>query len=450
MTVVPVLELSALTGRARALLIERPLPAPEGVAEAVARVVDEVRATGDAAVVAFLRDVDGVELDPASLVVAEDVLAEAEAGLGAELRAAMLRTVGNLEQFHRAQRPSDFAIEVEPGVTVGERFLPVQAAGLYVPFGSAVYPSSALMLTVPARVAGVERVVLASGVDPATGEIPAVVLAAARIGGASEVWRLSGTVAMAAFAYGTETLGPVDVVAGPGGRYVEAAKRLVRGVVGVDFDAGPSETLVLDLDHGVPATWIAADVLAEAEHGEHSWAVAVTVGSNRGAEVAAAIDVELALLPPVRREAVTRQAAAGRTAVVDAGTADAAIAFANAAAVEHVVVHAPDAQVIAREIVEAGTVCVGSYSPSPAGSYVAGSNHVLPTGRAARSTGGLSTRHFGRSQSFEDITSDGLRSLAPAVAAFAGVEGLPAHLRAVEIRFDDAGSGRARPASRAG
>jgi histidinol dehydrogenase len=436
MTTVPVLELAALTPQARALLVNRPLPAAADVAADVARILAQVRSDGDAAIVAFLHAVDGVALERERLVVDEDVLARAEASLPAPLRAAMKRTVANLERFHEAQRPHDFALEVEPGVTVGERFLPVRAAGLYVPFGSAVYASSALMLTVPARVAGVGRIVLATGADPASGEIPPAVLAAARLGGATEVWRVSGTVAMAAFAYGTESLAPVDVVAGPGGRYVEAAKRQVRGVVGVDFDAGPSEVLVLDLDADVPAAWIAADVLSEAEHGPDSWAVAVTVGAGRAAEVAAALDVELARMPAARREAVERQATTGRTAVVVAEGADAAVAFANAAAAEHVIVHALEASLVASEIVEAGTVCIGSFAPSPAGSYVAGSNHVLPTGGAARSTGGLSTRHFGRSQSFEQITRDGLRSLAPAVAAYAAAEGLPAHARAVEIRFD--------------
>ncbi len=436
MTLVPVLELSALTPDARALLIERALPASGDVAAVVAGVIEQVRREGDSAVVAFLRDVDRTAVDRSRLIVGEDALDAAAAGLAPGLSAAMRRTVTNLEQFHEAQRPRDFTLEVEPGVTVGERFLPAHAAGLYVPFGTAIYPSSALMLTVPARVAGVERIVLATGADPSTGEIPDVVLAAARIGGATEVWRVSGTVAIAAFAYGTQSLEPVDVVAGPGGRYVEAAKRLVRGVVGVGVDAGPSETRVLDLDAGVPARWSAADVLAEAEHGPDSWAVAVTVGEARAVELASALDAELALLPPARRDGVARQAQAGRTAVVVAASADAAVAFANVAAAEHVVVHAADARRVASEILDAGTVCVGSYSPSPAGSYVAGSNHVLPTGRSARSTGGLSTRHFGRSQSFEEITREGLRSLAPSVRAFATAECLPAHARAVDIRLE--------------
>ena len=435
MATLSVLTLAELARDERSRLVERRLPANADVDERVRLVVERVRSGGDRAVVDFLREVDGVELTPDRLVVDTDTLDAAERSLQPELRAAMERTIRNLERFHGAQRPHDFSLEVEPGVVVGERFLPVHAAGLYVPFGSAVFPSTALMLTVPARTAGVPRIVLASGVDPATGEIPTVVLAAARRGGATEVWRVSGTVAMAAFAYGTESLSPVDVVAGPGGRYVEAAKRLVRGVVGVDFDAGPSETLVLDLDPSVPPSWIAADILAEGEHGPDSWAVAVVVDRARADVVAAAFDEELARLPAERRHGVERQLAAGRSVIIVAGDSEAAIAFANEAAVEHVVVHASAPQEVAEMIVDAGTVCIGSHTPSPAGSYVAGSNHVLPTGRSARSTGGLSTRHFGRAQSFERITAEGLASLASTIATYAEVEGLPAHERSVSIRF---------------
>jgi histidinol dehydrogenase len=397
-------------------------------------VVDAVRRDGDAAITAFLRRIDGVELEPERFVVEPAVADRAVATLPVALAAAMRRTVRNLEAFHTAQRPQPFTIEVEPGVLIGERLVPVAAAGGYVPFGKAIYPSSALMVTVPARVAGVARIVLASGVDPATGEIPTATLAAGRLGGATEIWRVSGPAAIAAFAYGTKRLARVDVIAGPGGPYVEAAKRLVRGAVGVDLDAGPSETLVLALDDADPAL-AAADLISEAEHGEDSCGVVLTTSAATADATAHALERQLQSLPNARRAGILSQLAEGRSGIVICADRDDAIAFAETIAAEHVVVHAADAAAVAARLTRAGTVCVGAFSPSPAGSYVAGTNHVLPTGGSARYASGLSTTHFLRRQSFEQFTRDGLASLRDAIAAYAEVEGLPGHLAAVDARL---------------
>ena len=430
----PVVDLAELDERAREALGNRAEGLRDDATAAVLPVLERIRRGGDAAVLEFLRDVDGVELTADQLIVDEGTIAAAAASVPADLVGAMAHTARNLERYHRAQLIEEYAIEVEPGVTVGERFPAVRAAGCYVPFGTAIYPSSALMLTTPARVAGVERIVLATGADPATGEIPAAVIAAAALGGATEIWRLSGTAAVAAWAYGTETLRPVDVIAGPGGPYVAAAKDLVRHRVGVDFEAGPSEVLVLALDDFDPDL-AAADLISEGEHGDTSCGLVVTTDRDRAARVAERLDARLAALPAERRDAVLIQAAEGRSAIVLVPDNDAAIAFCEHVAPEHVIVHAGDADAVARQLRCAGTICIGAFTPSPAGSYVAGTNHVLPTGSAARHSSGLSVEHFTRRQSFERITRDGLERLRPSIEAWATYEGLPGHLAAIDARL---------------
>lgn len=431
---IPVLRLDELDATARAALGNRAEGLRDDATAAVLPVLERIRHGGDAAVLDFLRTVDGVELTADRLIVDDATIAAAAAAVPAELVEAMAHTVRNLERYHRAQLLEEFAIEVEPGVVVGERFPAVRAAGCYVPFGTAIYPSSALMLTVPARVAGVERIVLASGADPSTGEIPPAVVAAAALGGATEIWRVSGTAAVAAWAYGTETLRPVDVIAGPGGPYVAAAKELVRHRVGIDLEAGPSEVLVLALDDFDPDL-AAADLISEGEHGSTSCGLVVTADAERAAAVAERLAARLAELPDDRSEAVQVQLDEGRSGIIVASDAAAAIAYCEEVAPEHVIVHAADADAVARQLRCAGTVCIGAFTPSPAGSYVAGTNHVLPTGGAARHSAGLSVTHFVRRQSFERITRDGLERLRPSIAAWAGHEGLPGHLAAIDARL---------------
>jgi len=431
---VEVLVLAELDAGARARLGNRAEGLLDDATAAVRPVLERIRRDGDDAVLGFLRDVDGVELTAEQLIVGDAVIEAAAASVPADLVQAMAHSVRNLERYHRAQLLDEFAIEVEPGVTVGEWFPPVRAAGCYVPFGTATYPSSALMLTVPARVAGVERIVLASGADPATGEIPAAVLAAAALGGATEIWRVSGTAAVAAFAYGTETLRPVDVIAGPGGPYVAAAKELVRHRVGIDLEAGPSEVFVLALDDFDPDL-AAADLISEGEHGATSCGLVVTPDAQRAAATAERLAARLADLPADRRGAVQAQLDEGRSGIVVAPDAASAIAFCEEVAPEHVIVHAGDPDAVARTLRCAGTVCIGAFTPSPAGSYVAGTNHVLPTGGAARHAAGLSVTHFVRRQSFERITRAGLERLRPSIATWSTYEGLPGHLAAIDARL---------------
>ncbi len=376
-----------------------------------------------------------MDLTPDRFVVDAAVVARAITLVDPGLLAAFHLTKRHLQVFCEHQRMQDWTAEVSPGVHVGERFLPVAAAGLYVPFGKALYPSSALMITVPPAVAGVRRIVMASSVDPATGEIPAEVLAAGAIGGATEFWRLSGTAAVAAFAYGTETLDPVDVIAGPGGPYVAAAKRAVSDHVAIDLEAGPSETIVLALA-GDPG-WIAADLIAETEHGMDSSGLVITADRALAAAVAAEVSAQVPALPQHRRDAVAHQIAVGATAVVLVPDDSAAIDLVNRFAPEHCVVHAEDAATVAKDIVRAGTVCIGPFTSSAMASYVAGTNHVLPTGGSARYGSGLSIDRFVRRQSISRIDADALAGLRPAVAAYADFEGFPGHLAAVDRRLAD-------------
>jgi histidinol dehydrogenase len=430
---VPIVDLGALGPAARAALgnrSEQPAADYRGI---VRPVLERVRDEGDAAIAAFMRDVDGVDVPPERFVMAEDDIARAAASVPDDLLAAFAHTVRNLERYHRAQLDDDFELEVEPGVVVGDRHVAMRAAGCYVPFGTAIYPSSALMITTPARIAGVARIVLASGVDPATGELPPAVIAAAQLGGATEIWRVSGTAAVAAWAYGTERLRRVDVIAGPGGPYVAAAKDLVRHRVGIDFEAGPSEVLVLGFA-GADPDLVAADVISEAEHGATSCGLAVVTRPDLARAIARRLEERLGDLPGPRRDAILTQLAEGRSGVVLVPDEATAIAFSEEVAPEHVIVHAASADAVAAELRCAGTVCIGAATPSPAGSYGAGTNHVLPTGGAARHAGGLSVGHFRRRQSYERITPDGLAGLRPSIAAYATYEGLPGHLAAIDAR----------------
>lgn len=435
MTACPIRSLTDLDADGRAALRVRGVDGGEPPTSAAAAVVDDVRRRGDRAVCEFLARVDGVALDPSRFVMTGAEAAQLAASVAPSLRAALERSARNLAVFCDAQMPRAWEREVEPGVRIGERFPAVAAAGLYAPFGKAIYPSTAVMITVPPRIAGVERIVMSSGVDPTTGELPAAVAAAALIGGATEIWRLSGTVAMAAFAYGTETLRPVDVVAGPGGPFVAAAKRLIANRVGTDLEAGPSEVLVLGLA-GDPDV-IAADLIAEGEHGADSTALIVTADASLAAAAAAAVDDKVSRLPTHRRAALEAQFARGASGVIVVADAAAAAALADELAFEHVVIHAADARAVADRLRFAGTVCIGS--PSAVASYLAGTNHVLPTGGAARHASGLSVDHFLRRQSFSEISDAAIGSLRADVAALADFEGFPGHLAAADVRLRGAG-----------
>ena len=432
----PVVVLAELDERAREALGNRAEGLRDDATAAVLPVLERIRRGGDAAVLEFLRDVDGVELTADQLIVDEGTIAAAAASVPADLVGAMAHTARNLERYHRAQLIEEYAIEVEPGVTVGERFPAVRAAGCYVPFGTAIYPSSALMLTTPARVAGVERIVLASGVDPATGEIPAAVIAAAALGGATEIWRLSGTAAVAAWAYGTETLRARRRHRRPGralrrrgeGSRPPSCRRRLRGRPERGARAR-ARRLRSRSGRGRPDLGGRARRHLLRSRGHHRPRTAPRGWPTR-------LDARLAALPAERRDAVLTQAAEGRSAIVLVPDNDAAIAFCEQVAPEHVIVHAGDADAVARQLRCAGTVCIGAFTPSPAG-LLRGRHEPRAARRAARRATPRACRstHFTRRQSFERITRDGLERLRPSIEAWATYEGLPGHLAAIDARL---------------
>jgi histidinol dehydrogenase len=411
---------------------------PESVSDAVRPIVAAVRERGAAAVRELTQRFDGVDV-PRARVPAQAMRA-ALAGLEPAVRAALEEAIRRTRAVHAAQRRTDETVQVAPGSTVTERWLPVRRVGLYVPGGLVAYPSSVVMNVVPAQVAGVESLALASPPRgrPAGGPAaesdglphPAV-LAAAELLGVAEVYAVGGAQAVAMFAYGTAECPPVDLVTGPGNVYVAAAKRLVRGTVGIDSEAGPTEIGILADRTATPA-YLAADLVAQAEHDELAACLLVTPD----ADLADAVDAELARqVPLTRHRGRVAAALAGQSAHVLVDDLDAGLAVLEEWAPEHLEVITAGAAEVAARVRNAGAVFVGPYAPVSLGDYLAGSNHVLPTGGTARHTGGLSVQSFLRGIHVVTCTRDGLAEVAPHIAALGGAEDLAAHVAAVQIRL---------------
>ncbi len=405
------------------------VPDPE-VRQAAAAIVDEVRRNGDAAVAAAAQRYGGGLAD-GTLRVPPGVLTEALATLPADLRQALDAAAANIRAAHEIQRPVDQLLEVRPGVRVDRRWHPVRRVGVYAPGGGAAYPSSLLMGVVPAQVAGVGEIVVATAAA-ADGTVSPVVLAAAGLLGISEVYIMGGAQAIGALAYGTETITRVEKIVGPGSTWVTAAKLAVYGVCGVDLPAGPSEALVI-ADATADARIVAADLLCQAEHGADSPVVLVTTSPDLAAEVITHLDD---LLPTMERNAVLAKALGDHGLIVHAPDMETAVTFTNAYAPEHLSVHTADAEKVATRLTSAGSVFVGHWSPESAGDYATGANHVLPTGGLARSHGPLSVDDFGSWRQVQTLTEAGLASLRSTITALADAEGLGAHRLAVDIRFE--------------
>ena len=407
-------------------------------AEAEARpIVEAVRAEGDAALLRFTRAFDGASLDASRLEVSREEMEAALGRLAPQVREALALAARRIREFHEAQCPAP--IVTRPGV--GERLLlrpiPLRRVGLYVPGGRAAYPSTVLMNALPARAAGVGEIVLCTppGED---GSVADGVLAAARLAGVDRVFRAGGAQAVAAMAFGTATIPKVDKIAGPGNLYVSAAKRLVRGEVEVDKDAGPSEVVVL-LDEPRWAAWAAADLLAQAEHDPEAMAVGVAVG--RAAADALAAEVE-ARLPAEPRREVIAQALERRGAVIEARTREEALEVAEGLAPEHLEILWEEAEEWAQRVRSAGAVFCGPWSPVPLGDYIAGSNHVLPTGGSARWASPLGVLDFVKWSSYVTMGPEAAQRLGEPAALLAELEGLPAHARALRLRLNPPGTGR--------
>lgn len=413
---------------------ERDLPpaaraADEAVARAVAEVLREVRTRGDEALREFTRRFDGVER--ASPVVGEEERRAARAAVPPQVLADLEFAAERIRAFARLQRQALREVEDEllPGVVAGHRLLPVPSVGVYVPGGRHPLPSTALMAIIPARVAGVERVVACSP-PGGGGTIHPVTLVAMEMAGADEIYCMGGAQAVAAFAYGTESVRPVDMVVGPGNRCVTEAKRQVYGRVGVDLLAGPSEVLVIADGSADPAL-VAADLLAQCEHDPDARAVLVTTSVELGQSVLREVERALEGLPTA---AVARRAWEMGGAVYAVSGLEEAAALANEMAPEHLEVHAAGAEGLVSLLRNYGSLFLGAAAAEALGDYVSGPNHVLPTGGCARYTGGLWVGTFLRVASYQRLSPEGARALAPVAARLASLEGLAAHAAAARLR----------------
>ncbi len=411
-----------------ALLTDREQAVP-GVAEAVAAILAAVRAEGDAAVARYTARFDRLELTSGQVAIGAEEIEAAVAAVPDELRAAIDLAARRIEAFHRAQMPADLATRDGAGVHLGMRWGPLDAVGIYVPGGKAAYPSSVLMNAIPARVAGVARIAMC--VPAPQGVLNPAVLAAARRAGITEIYRIGGAQAVAALAYGTATIAPVDRIVGPGNAYVAEAKRQVFGHVGIDSIAGPSEVLVI-ADATARPEWVAVDLLAQAEHDEAAQAVLVTPDPALADAVAAAVERALATLP---RAAVAGASWRAHGAVIVVRDLAEAAELANRLAPEHLELAVADPAPLFARIRHAGAVFLGHHAPEAIGDYVAGPNHVLPTSRTARFASGLSVFDFLKRTTWVAADASALAAIGPAAVRLAEAEGLGAHARSVSIRL---------------
>src|ERR1700675_4726182 len=400
------------------------------IESATRAIVDDVAARGDIALIEETRKFDRLDLDPTRLRVSA---AEIDAGLQAcdtGTLDALKFARDRIEIFHRRQLPKDDRFTDALGVELGWRWSAIESVGLYVPGGTAAYPSSVLMNAVPAAVAGVGRVVMV--VPSPDGKLNPLVLAAAHLGGVSEIYRVGGAQAVAALAYGTATIAPVAKIVGPGNAYVAAAKRQVFGKVGIDMIAGPSEVLVI-ADSTGNACWIAADLLAQAEHDANAQAILITDDTALADDVERAVESQLATLP---RADIARTSWNDFGAIIMVKDLDQAAVLANAIAAEHLEIMTADAEALSAKVRNAGAIFLGPHTPEAIGDYVGGSNHVLPTALAARFSSGLGVLDFMKRTSILKCGPDQLRALGPAAMTLGKAEGLDAHARSVGLRLN--------------
>jgi len=400
------------------------------IESATRAIVDDVAARGDLALIEATRKFDRLDLKPGDLRITPAEIDAAVKACDAGTLDALKFARDRIEVFHRRQLPKDERFTDALGVELGWRWSAIDAVGLYVPGGTAAYPSSVLMNAVPARVAGVARVVMV--VPSPDGKLNPLVLAAAHLGGVSEIYRVGGAQAVAALAYGTDTIAPVAKIVGPGNAYVATAKRLVFGKVGIDMIAGPSEVLVI-ADATGNAGWIAADLLAQAEHDVNAQSILITDSAALADDVERAVEAQLATLP---RADIARTSWNEFGAIILVKKLDEAIELANAIAAEHLEIMTSDPESVAAQIRNAGAIFLGPHTPEAIGDYVGGSNHVLPTARSARFSSGLGVLDFMKRTSILKCGPDQLRALGPAAMTLGKAEGLDAHARSVGLRLN--------------
>ena len=399
------------------------------IAERVEAIVERVAKEGDAALFALAEQIDGVRLD--SLAVSEQEFLDAEASVSDEVKAAIENAIRNIEAFHRAQLPSEVRVETQPGVVCVQRPVPISRVGLYIPGGTAPLFSTVLMLALPAKIAGCEDIILCTPTNK-QGRVAAEVLYAARRCGVTKVFKAGGAQAVAAMAYGTESVPKVYKIFGPGNRYVTLAKQLVAGRnTSIDMPAGPSEVMVM-ADGSADAEFVAADMLSQAEHGRDSQAIVVCDSVAFAQRVAATVERQMAELS--RADYVAESLKNSRAVVFD--SREQMIAFANEYAAEHLIISMEDAWGVAAEITAAGSIFIGNYSPESAGDYASGTNHTLPTSGWAHSCSGVNIDSFMRKMTIQELSRDGIESLAQTIVAMAEAEGLEAHANAVKVRIE--------------
>ncbi len=396
----------------------------------VAGIISEVRACGDAALIDCTARFDGVQMRASELRVPEDTLQRSALLVDSFVLESLREAIQNVRAFHQRQKEESWEITPAEGVRLGQRINPIARAGLYVPGGTAAYPSSVVMNVVPAQVAGVRRILVTT--PPRTlAENPAVAAALVELN-VTEVFAVGGAQAIAALAYGTETVPRVDKITGPGNKYVAAAKKLVFGAVGIDSIAGPSEVVII-ADDSARADFVGADLLAQAEHAEDASAILLTTSEDLARSTAAEVTHQAALLP---RRAIVAQSLAHYGAIVLVADLEEACAIANELAPEHLELMTNDDEKVASQIREAGAIFFGPNTPEAVGDYFAGPNHVLPTGRAARFSSALGVYDFVKRTSLLRYSSEAIKRSAGMIAALAAVEGLDAHARSALIRVE--------------
>jgi len=402
----------------------------EDVALAVKGIVAEVRKGGDAALVALTNKFDRTDIAAGALAISAAEVDEALKKVTKEQFAAIETAATRIEAYHKRQLPADERFTDETGALLGWRWTSVDSVGLYVPGGTASYPSSVLMNAIPAKVAGVARIVMVTPTPD--GRINPLVLAAARRAGVSEIYRIGGAQAVAALAYGTETIRPVDKIVGPGNAYVAAAKREVFGQVGIDSIAGPSEILVIADGQNDP-DWIAADLLSQAEHDASSQSILITDDAAFADKVAAAAEKQIAILP---RKAIAEKSWNDYGAIIVVKALDDAAHLADAIAAEHLEIATAEPEAFAKKVRHAGAIFLGRHTPEAMGDYIAGPNHVLPTSRTARFSSGLSVLDYMKRTTLLGLDAKSIAAIGPDALVLAESEGLDAHARSIAARLN--------------
>ena len=423
---IPILNLRDLT---EDQILNRDIRAEENVSAAVDATIAAVREKGDAALLEFTEKFDGVKLN--SLQVSKAEIENALTQITPELEQTMRQAAANIEAFHRAQVRQDVVLCDRPGIVLGQRFTPIEKVGICVPRSPVAFPSTILMNVIPAKIAGVREIVLVTPPER-DGSVSPAALAAAAIAGVDKIFKVGGAQAVAALAYGTETVPAVDKIVGPGGIFVATAKRKVFGKVGIDMIAGPSEILVL-ADGSCDPRWVAADLLSQAEHDVLASAVLVTDSEALAKAVQAEVERQLQLLP---RAEVARQSIEGSSKILLCETMDEAVDTANRIAPEHLEICTDDPFALLSRIKNAGSIFLGKHAPEALGDYFAGPNHTLPTSGTARFSSPLGVDDFIKKSQFIYYTHDALAPVAEGIAAFAREEGLEAHARSVEVRLE--------------